>query len=58
MDAYIDPAYDWVSAVIGPHSVVPWWAWLAALAMIFCGLLTPGLTAARDREAERRRLLG
>ena len=58
MEAYIDPAYAWVSALVGPHAVIPWWAWLAALTMIFWGLLAPGVAADRDKEAERRRLLG
>ncbi|MDR6322763.1 hypothetical protein [Actinoplanes couchii] len=29
--------------LIGPGSLVPWWAWLAPLAMIFLKLLSPVL---------------
>lgn len=57
MEPYIDPVYAWVSALIGPNAVVPGWAWLAGLVMIFWGLLAPGVAAARAREAERNRLL-
>ncbi|BCJ54448.1 hypothetical protein Asp14428_59230 [Actinoplanes sp. NBRC 14428] len=57
MDAYAETAYEWLAGLIGPQSVVPWWAWAAALVMIFWGLLAPGITAGRDREEERKRLL-
>ena len=52
MDAYLDLAYDWTSKLVGPHSVLPWWAWTAGLVMIFWGVLAPGV--ADWREAERR----
>ncbi|MFI7601043.1 hypothetical protein [Actinoplanes sp. NPDC049681] len=57
MEAYIDPVYAWVSALVGPHAVIPGWAWLAGLTMIFWGVLAPGFAAARAREAERERML-
>ena len=45
MDAYLDLAYQWTSSLVGPHSVIPWWAWLAGLVMIFWGVLAPGVAA-------------
>ena len=41
----MDMAYGLISGLFGPASPVPWWAWAAALVMIFWGLLVPG---ARD----------
>jgi hypothetical protein len=38
----IDQAYAVTSQLFGPDAVVPWWAWLAVLVMIFWGLLVPG----------------
>ncbi|MEV0901556.1 hypothetical protein [Actinoplanes sp. NPDC049802] len=32
-----------VEMLVGPGSLVPWWAWLAPLAMIFLRLLSPVL---------------
>ncbi|WP_199511656.1 hypothetical protein [Nucisporomicrobium flavum] len=52
MDAYLDVAYQWMSNLIGPQSVIPWWAWVAALGMVFWGLLAPGLAA--WKEPDRR----
>ncbi|OJF10340.1 hypothetical protein [Couchioplanes caeruleus] len=56
MEAYLDPAYEWTSLLVGPEAVVPWWAWVALLVMIFWSLLAPGLAAARKREEERQRI--
>ncbi|MFC4064081.1 hypothetical protein ACFO0C_04010 [Actinoplanes subglobosus] len=36
-------SYDVVGMLMGPDSLVPWWAWLAPLAMIFLKLLSPVL---------------
>jgi hypothetical protein len=41
MDTVIDEAYTVTTELFGPGSSVPWWAWLALLAMIFWGLLAP-----------------
>ncbi|MEV6596971.1 hypothetical protein AB0M36_08930 [Actinoplanes sp. NPDC051346] len=57
MEAYLDPAYEWTSALWGSQSTVPWWAWVAALAMIIWGILAPGMAAARQRAEERDRIL-
>ncbi|MFI5494616.1 hypothetical protein [Actinoplanes sp. NPDC051859] len=57
MEAYIDPAYEWVSAMVGPQSVVPWWAWVAGIVMILMAVLAPGMAAAGRLEDERRQIL-
>ncbi|WP_433794096.1 hypothetical protein [Actinoplanes sp. CA-252034] len=36
-------SYDVVGMLMGPNSLVPWWAWLAPLAMVFLKLLSPVL---------------
>ncbi|MEU4623026.1 hypothetical protein AB0G04_24020 [Actinoplanes sp. NPDC023801] len=36
-------SYDVVGMLVGPGSLLPWWAWLAPLAMIFLKLLSPVL---------------
>jgi hypothetical protein len=41
MDAVTTVAYALASELVGPDARVPWWAWAALLAMIFCGLLVP-----------------
>lgn len=52
MGAYLDLAYQWTSNLVGPQSVVPWWAWTAALVMLFWAVLAPGLAA--GSEPDRR----
>ena len=42
MAAITDLAYHVTSELFGAGALVPWWAWLALLAMIFWGLLVPG----------------
>jgi hypothetical protein len=39
MNTGTDLAYALTSSLIGPHAVVPWWAWAVTLVMIFWGLL-------------------
>ena len=41
MNTGTDVAYALTSALFGRHAMVPWWAWLALLVMIFWGLLIP-----------------
>jgi hypothetical protein len=41
MAAPADVAYHVTSELFGLDGWVPWWAWLALLAMIFWGLLGP-----------------
>ena len=41
---YVELAYELTTGLVGPGAVVPWWAWLAVLVMIFGGLLGPVLT--------------
>jgi hypothetical protein len=43
MDTAVEVSYDVVGMLMGPDSLVPWWAWLAPLAMIFLKLLSPVL---------------
>lgn len=43
MDTAVEVSYDVVGMLIGPDSLVPWWAWLAPLAMVFLKLLSPVL---------------
>jgi hypothetical protein len=41
MGSYVDVAYSVTSELFGPDARVPWWAWVALLAMVFGGLLVP-----------------
>jgi hypothetical protein len=41
MGAALAVAVELTSELFGPQSPVPWWAWVALLAMIFMGLLLP-----------------
>ncbi|GIE76122.1 hypothetical protein Aph02nite_20720 [Actinoplanes philippinensis] len=43
MDTAVEVSYDFVGMLMGPDSLVPWWAWLAPLAMVFVKLLSPVL---------------
>ncbi len=43
MDTAVEVSYDVVGMLMGPDSLVPWWAWLAPLAMVFLKLLSPVL---------------
>ncbi|WP_430789833.1 hypothetical protein [Actinoplanes sp. G11-F43] len=43
MDTAVEVSYALVDMLTGPDSLVPWWAWLAPLAMIFLKLLSPVL---------------
>ncbi|SDT64975.1 hypothetical protein [Actinoplanes derwentensis] len=43
MDTAVEVSYAVAGMLIGPGSLVPWWAWLAPLAMIFLKLLSPVL---------------
>jgi hypothetical protein len=38
---YLNLGYELAAELVGPRSVVPWWAWAALLTMIFGGLLGP-----------------
>ena len=41
MDTAVEVSYDVVGMMFGPAALVPWWAWLAPLAMVFLKLLGP-----------------
>ncbi|BEL09170.1 hypothetical protein Q0Z83_073610 [Actinoplanes sichuanensis] len=43
MDTAVEVSYGVVGMLMGPDSLVPWWAWLAPLAMVFLKLLSPVL---------------
>ncbi|GIF37624.1 hypothetical protein [Actinoplanes xinjiangensis] len=43
MDTAVEVSYGVVDMLMGPDSLVPWWAWLAPLAMVFLKLLSPVL---------------
>lgn len=43
MDTAVEVSYAVAGMLIGPDSLVPWWAWLAPLAMVFLKLLSPVL---------------
>ncbi|MEV4279528.1 hypothetical protein [Actinoplanes xinjiangensis] len=43
MDTAVEVSYGVVDMLTGPDSLVPWWAWLAPLAMVFLKLLSPVL---------------
>jgi hypothetical protein len=57
MDENMDVAYTVASALIGPDAVVPWWAWLAILLLIFGRLLAP-VFQPDDPEREELRAAG
>jgi hypothetical protein len=48
---YLNFGYELVTELVGPGSVVPWWAWLALLTMIFGGLLAPVFGGGADSTA-------
>ena len=41
MDTAVEVSYGVAGMLVGPNSLVPWWAWLAPLAMIFMKFLAP-----------------
>ena len=41
MDTAVEVSYGLVGMLAGPNSLVPWWVWLAPLAMVFMRLLAP-----------------
>lgn len=43
MDTTVEVSYDVAGMLFGQDSLVPWWAWLAPLAVIFLKLLSPVL---------------
>ncbi|GGN79673.1 hypothetical protein GCM10010112_54560 [Actinoplanes lobatus] len=43
MDTAVEVGYGVAELLFGPNSLVPWWAWLAPVAMIFLRLLAPVL---------------
>ena len=43
MDTTVETSYDVVGMLFGADSLLPWWAWLAPLAMVFLKLLSPVL---------------
>ncbi|HWS31790.1 MAG TPA: hypothetical protein VN408_03495 [Actinoplanes sp.] len=43
MDTAVEVSYAVAGMLMGPDSLVPWWAWLAPLAMVFLKLLSPVL---------------
>ncbi|MDI6098052.1 hypothetical protein QLQ12_05480 [Actinoplanes sp. NEAU-A12] len=43
MDTTVEVSYDVAGMLFGPGSLVPWWAWLAPLALVFLKLLSPVL---------------
>ncbi|AEV82506.1 hypothetical protein ACWT_1488 [Actinoplanes sp. SE50] len=57
MDSAVDMAYRVVEALFGPDSGIPWWAWLAPIAILFARLLYPMMfpeAAAAEAETDRR----
>lgn len=43
MDTAVEVSYEVIGMLFGPDAMLPWWAWLAPLAMIFLKLLSPVL---------------
>jgi hypothetical protein len=39
MSSIVDLLTPIADELVGPHSIIPWWAWSAAFVMIFWGLL-------------------
>jgi hypothetical protein len=50
MDQYIDTAYKVTSALFGPESHIPWWAWIAVIVALFWKVLIPEPRTTADRD--------
>jgi hypothetical protein len=50
MDQYIDTAYKVTSALFGPNSGIPWWAWIAVIVALFWKVLVPEPKTTADRD--------
>jgi hypothetical protein len=55
MDSALEVAYQVVDALFGPSSTVPWWAWVALLAMIFGKLLMPTMDPQTGRSGSGKK---
>ena len=50
MDQYVDTAYNVTTALFGPSSGIPWWAWIAVIVALFWKLLVPEPKTTADRD--------
>ncbi|WP_250002429.1 hypothetical protein [Actinoplanes sp. M2I2] len=57
MDQYLETAYDVTSALFGPSSGVPWWAWMAVLVALFWKVAVKEPKSVREAAAERDDLM-
>ncbi|GLY01740.1 MULTISPECIES: hypothetical protein [Actinoplanes] len=62
MDTAVDVAYAVQESLIGPGAIVPWWAWVAPLLMVFGKLLWPvmvpdstPLPAKKDKKGKKKK---
>ncbi len=57
MDSTVDTSYRLVEALFGPDSGIPWWAWLAPIAIVLARLMYPVMfpeAAAAEADTDRR----
>ena len=52
MDQYLTTAYDVTTALFGPESGIPWWAWTAVVVFLFWKVAVREPNAATDRDNE------
>jgi hypothetical protein len=52
MDQYLDTASNVISALFGPTSGIPWWAWLVVIGAVFwkVAVKEPKTVTERDNE--------
>ncbi|WP_127499969.1 hypothetical protein [Actinoplanes solisilvae] len=53
MDQYLETAYQAATALFGPASGVPWWAWMAVIGLFFWKVAIKEPKTARQDAAER-----
>jgi hypothetical protein len=51
LDQIVNNAYDVTTALFGPDSGIPWWAWGLVLAALMWKILLPERKTAADRDA-------
>ncbi|WP_250028930.1 hypothetical protein [Paractinoplanes maris] len=50
MDQYLNTAYDVTTALFGPESGIPWWAWMAVVVFLFWKVAVKEPKTATDRD--------
>ncbi len=54
IEGLTDLGHQIATGIVGPQAVVPWWALVAWLIVIFGGILAPGIKAMRDEDEDQK----